>query len=459
MHNISKLDREQKEAIGLLQAGTFLEHFDLMLYIHMAVLLNELFFPKTDPHTASLLTAFTVCTSFIFRPIGALFFGWLGDNVGRKSTIVLTTIMMSASCIIMAVLPTYAEIGISAAWIMTICRISQSISSMGEIMGAEIYITESIPRPTCYPIVASIGVVAMLGVMVALGVATLVTSYLLNWRIAFWIGAVIALIGALARTRLRETPDFLELKRKQIKQTLSQLNEEVTLKHDMATQAKHDFDWKESVPYKTLFAFFFLQCGYPLTFYFAFMYFNSMLQNDFGYSSEAIISRNFLLSIVMLVSYILWTVMSAYFHPLRIIKIRGWIALLLMIAMPFFILNITTSTQLFFIQSLLLLFTLGSMPSDAVLIYHLPIFRRFTYASFLFSIAYALMFILTSFGLVYLGDKLGPIGLWLVIIPIPVAYLLSILYFEKLELKVGIDLKKRTYPGKIGTKPLHVETH
>lgn len=53
----SSLKREQKEAIGLFQIGTFLEYFDLMLYIHMAVLLNELFFPKTDPHTASLLTA------------------------------------------------------------------------------------------------------------------------------------------------------------------------------------------------------------------------------------------------------------------------------------------------------------------------------------------------------------------------------------------------------------------
>src|SRR4029078_3416045 len=54
----ASLTREQKEAVGLLQIGTLLEYFDLMLYVHMAVLLNELFFPKTDPHTASLLTAF-----------------------------------------------------------------------------------------------------------------------------------------------------------------------------------------------------------------------------------------------------------------------------------------------------------------------------------------------------------------------------------------------------------------
>jgi MHS family proline/betaine transporter-like MFS transporter len=61
MDNSNKLNKEQKQAIGLLSVGTFLEYFDLMLYVHMAVLLNELFFPKTDPFTASLLSAFAFC--------------------------------------------------------------------------------------------------------------------------------------------------------------------------------------------------------------------------------------------------------------------------------------------------------------------------------------------------------------------------------------------------------------
>ena len=59
---------------------TFFEQFDIMLYIHMAVLLNELFFPQTDQNVASLLSAFTFCSTFIFIPIGALIFGWVGDN-------------------------------------------------------------------------------------------------------------------------------------------------------------------------------------------------------------------------------------------------------------------------------------------------------------------------------------------------------------------------------------------
>ena len=76
----NSLTREQKEAVGLLSIGTFLEYFDLMLYVHMAVLLNELFFPKYDPFTASLITAFAFCSTYLLRPIGALIFGYIGEH-------------------------------------------------------------------------------------------------------------------------------------------------------------------------------------------------------------------------------------------------------------------------------------------------------------------------------------------------------------------------------------------
>ena len=125
------LTREQKEAVGLLSIGTFLEYFDLMLFVHMAVLLNELFFPKTDPFTASLLAAFAFCSTYLLRPIGALIFGYIGDNIGRKHTVIITTMMMSGSCVVMSVLPTYAEIGITASYTIIICRIIQGMSSMG----------------------------------------------------------------------------------------------------------------------------------------------------------------------------------------------------------------------------------------------------------------------------------------------------------------------------------------
>ena len=211
---LSSLNRTQKEAVGLLQVGTFLEYFDLMLYVHMAVLLNDLFFPKTDPKTASLLTAFAFCSTYLLRPFGAIFFGYIGDHLGRKTTVIMTTMIMSVSCIIMATLPTYAQIGITAAWIVTICRIAQGLSSMGEILGAEIYMTEITKPPVQYPAVGLIGCASRVGTVAALGVAMLVTSQGFNWRNGFWIGAAIAVVGSVARTRLRETQEFVDMKRR-----------------------------------------------------------------------------------------------------------------------------------------------------------------------------------------------------------------------------------------------------
>ncbi len=187
-----KLNNSQKKAVGLLSVGTFLEYFDLMLYIHMAVLLNELFFPKTDHFTASLLSAFAFCSSYVLRPFGALVFGFIGDFIGRKSVIVITTIIMAITCTTIAVLPTYAQIGITASWIITICRMVQGMAASAESRGAEIYITESVKPPLQYPLVAIITVFSAVGTSFALGVSSIFTNVNIfgtesqYWRVAFF---------------------------------------------------------------------------------------------------------------------------------------------------------------------------------------------------------------------------------------------------------------------------------
>lgn len=110
----------------------------------MAAFLNELFFEPADSHFTSLMMSFAFCTTFVFRPVGALIFGWLGGNIGRKSTVIITTFMMAVSCFVMANLPTYAQIGVAATWIIIICRIVQGMTSMGEIVGAG-----NPPNPVC----------------------------------------------------------------------------------------------------------------------------------------------------------------------------------------------------------------------------------------------------------------------------------------------------------------------
>src|SRR5690606_36015481 len=114
-----------------------------------------------------------------------------------------------------------------------------------------------ISRPACFPITALMCAVVDLGGAAALGVVLLVTSFGMNWRIAFWMGAVIAIVSAFARTRLRETPEFLETKRKRLKQEVQQMNVE----DDPVRGAAFNATWKETINKKTLLSYFFISCG------------------------------------------------------------------------------------------------------------------------------------------------------------------------------------------------------
>ena len=320
-HHVSgeqrNLSREQKEAVGLLSIGTFLEYFDLMLYVHMAVLLNELFFPKTDPFSTSLIAAFTFCVTFIARPVGALLFGWIGDNIGRKATVLITTFMMACTCFIMANLPTYEQWGYYASICMIICRMVQGISSVGEIVGAELYLTEIVKPPLQYPVVSFITVCCRLGGMAALFISHFSTSYAMNWRIAFWFGAGIALVGGVSRTALKETPEFVDAKRK-LQKLFSQYKK---VDVDLDTVVNNDVIVNEKVNNKTSWALFLMDCTWPFCFYFSYIYCSTILSDTFNYTSGEIIYHNFIVSIVQLSGIVCLTYLSYKIHPLKILKV------------------------------------------------------------------------------------------------------------------------------------------
>ena len=438
---LSSLNREQKEAVGLLQIGTFLEYFDLMLYVHMAVLLNELFFPKTDPHTAALLSAFAFCSTFVLRPFGALIFGYIGDHIGRKSTVILTTLMMSISCVIMANLPTYAQIGLSAAWIVTICRMIQGLSSMGEIIGAEIYITEITVPPAQYPAAALPSLAAAIGGMAALGIAFLVTTYESNWRIAFWVGAGIAVVGSIARTKLRETPDFIEGKRKRQKEIEERYKNE---KRKLCETKKLERCIKrEKLNKKNLIFCFLIFCGWPLSFYLAFIYFNSTLSKTYCYSTEDIIKHNFLLSVVMVIVEIFLIRLSYKIHPLKILKFKGIGCLIISVFFPIIAFNCNSCFLIFLAQCSIITFHLAHSPAPSIIIKHFPIFKRFTTTSFIYALTRALMYIITSFGLVYFTEWFGHYGLWIIMLPVTIGFIKGVDHFTKLEQESGVLPKQK----------------
>ena len=433
-HEQRSLTREQKEAVGLLSIGTFLEYFDLMLYVHMAAFLNELFFEPADSHFTSLMMSFAFCTTFVFRPVGALIFGWLGDNIGRKSTVIITTFMMAVSCFVMANLPTYAQIGVAATWIITICRIVQGMTSMGEIVGAGLYLTETINPPIQYVSVTLVGLSAALGSMGALGIASLVTSYGFNWRLAFWIGAIVALIGFAAKTTLRETPEFANAKLI-LKNKYEKANIDIKALYN-------DPVVNEKINKKTIIAFLLLECSTPVCFYFIYLHCGTILKTDFGYTSTEVIHHNFIVSILEFLILSILSYVSYRVYPLLTAKIILIIYSIVILFCPYWLNNLNFPFELFFIQIVIILFKYCHTSAAPIFYKSFPVFKRFTCVSVIFSVSRALMYVITSFGFIYIIDYFGNWGILIIMIPTIIAFAYGLLHFEKLE------KDSRSYPQK-----------
>lgn len=423
------LAKEQKEAMFLLQIGTFLEYFDLMLFVHMAVVLNDLFFPKFDPFTSSLLSAFTFCSTFALKPFGALLFGYIGDKIGRKHTVIITTMLMAISCLIMANVPTYAQIGITASWAITICRGLQGMSSIGESIGAELYIAEMIDKPLRYKAVGLIGFAGVVGMVVSLVVAEIVLTLKINWRIIFWIGAAIALIGSAARVTLRESPEFSDAKRRMLNMLKKADKSPDILDNNPA--------WKERVSRKTSLACFLVFCGWPFCFYFSYVYCGGILKNQFHYTKEALIHHNLIVAIFNLVGLYMFICLTKKIHPIVILKAKLIIYIPFLCAVPWLLLTVKSELMIFIIQIIGIVFGNSIIPAKAIFLMHFPVFKRFRYASFIAAISHAMLYIITSFGLVYIVGYLGEYGILLISLPVTFCYLFGLLHFEKLEKEAG----------------------
>ena len=424
-----RLNKEQKGAIFLLQVGTFLEYFDLMLFVHMAVVLNELFFPKFDPFTNSLLSAFTFCSTFVLKPIGALFFGYIGDKVGRKHTVILTTMLMALSCIIMANVPTYAQIGITASWVITICRALQGMSSIGESIGAELYTAELIDLPLRYKAVGYIGFAGVVGMVASLIVAQIVLTLDINWRVIFWIGAIIALIGSAARVTLRESPEFSDASRR-LRNMLEAAEENPNL-------LKNNPAYTENVSAKTSLAYFLVFCGWPFCFYFSYVYCSSILKNQFGYTNSDLIYHNLYVSILNMVGLFIFIRLTEKVHPLVLLKAKLAIYIPFLCLVPFLLSKSPSVSTIFMIQAFGVVFGNSTIPAKSIFLMHFPIFKRFRYTSFITAIAHIALYIITSFGLVYATKALGLYGILLISLPTTLCFLLGLLHFETLEKRAG----------------------
>jgi MFS family permease len=205
--------------IGASSAGTVIEWYDFYLYALLTPFLAPLFFPNDNP-TASLLAAFAVYgAGFAVRPFGALFFGRIGDVIGRKYAFLLTVSIMGGATLVVGILPTYAQIGILAPAILVTLRLLQGLALGGEYGGAAIYVAEHAPDgkrglyTSWIQTTATIGMFCGLGIILATRLAFGDDTYReWGWRVPFWLSAVLV-AGALSiPARLQETPVFQAVK-------------------------------------------------------------------------------------------------------------------------------------------------------------------------------------------------------------------------------------------------------
>jgi metabolite-proton symporter len=196
--------------------GTTIEFFDFYIYATAAVLVfPRLFFPASDPASATLASLATFAIAFLARPIGSALFGHFGDRVGRKTTLVAALLTMGISTVTIGALPTYDAIGVAAPILLAICRFGQGLGLGGEWGGAVLLAIENAPpgRRAWYGMFPQLGapVGFFFSGVVFLALSAWLTDdqfFSFGWRIPFLASAVLVIVGLYVRLTITETPVF-----------------------------------------------------------------------------------------------------------------------------------------------------------------------------------------------------------------------------------------------------------
>lgn len=199
--------------------GTLIEWYDFYIFGSLATILSEQFFPKSNPTVAILSTLAFFAAGFVVRPFGAIFFGRLGDLIGRKYTFLVTLILMGGSTFAIGLVPSYASIGLFAPLLVLIFRLIQGLALGGEYGGAATYVAEHAPIGKRGFYTSFIQTTATLGLFVSIGVILTVRSSVgieafadWGWRIPFILSAVLVIVSVLIRMRMEESPLFTKIK-------------------------------------------------------------------------------------------------------------------------------------------------------------------------------------------------------------------------------------------------------
>jgi MFS family permease len=213
-------DASISQVIVSSAVGTVIEWYDFYIFGSLATVIGPVLFGATGRLEDNLLGALAVFgAGFVVRPFGALFFGRMGDMLGRKNTFLATLILMGGATFLTGLIPSYEQIGIFAAIIALVLRLLQGLALGGEYGGAAVYVAEHVPDEKRGYYTSYIQITATAGLFVSLLVILLVRSSMSTddfnawgWRIPFLLSAVLVVLSLYIRMRLRESPLFTQLK-------------------------------------------------------------------------------------------------------------------------------------------------------------------------------------------------------------------------------------------------------
>jgi MFS family permease len=212
------------QVIGASAVGTMIEWYDFYIFGSLAPVIAPLFYPPGNDTFAYIAYLATFAVGFVVRPFGALFFGRIGDIVGRKYAFLVTLLIMGGATAVIGFLPTYSQIGIAAPIILLLIRVLQGLALGGEYGGAAVYVAEHVPDNRRGFYTSFIQITATLGLFLSLAVILIIqntmsaeqfggkTESMGGWRIPFLISIFLVAISLYIRLRMKESPIFQHVK-------------------------------------------------------------------------------------------------------------------------------------------------------------------------------------------------------------------------------------------------------
>ena len=208
------------KVITASSVGTLIEWYDFYIFGSLSTIIAQKFFPAENPTAALLSTLATFAAGFIVRPFGAIFFGRLGDIIGRKYTFLLTLVLMGGATFLIGCVPSYASIGAWAPILVLVLRLLQGLALGGEYGGAATYVAEHAPANRRGFYTSWIQTTATLGLFLSLGVILGIRRIVgveeftngNGWRYPFLLSIVLVIISIVIRLKMKESPMFTKLK-------------------------------------------------------------------------------------------------------------------------------------------------------------------------------------------------------------------------------------------------------